>query len=210
MIMNLEDLKIPFPVKAIRWRIGATNKRSNGGKATKGIALAYIDARDLMKRFDDVCGLDWQCRYSHVTSKGVVCEIGVKIDGEWLWRANGAGETDVEGEKGALSDAFKRAGVMWGPARYLYYLDNIWVDMDERGKFLPPKLPDWATPEGFTKSQHSRKMMKEAVEKTREHLVNGDSSGVREIHDELEPEEQLIWFAKFNSQERTAIKEYLK
>jgi hypothetical protein len=140
----LEALKAPFPADAISWRVGATNKDK-----TKGIALAYIDARDVMRRFDDVCGVDWQCRYSHVTDKGVVCEIGVKIDGEWRWRSNGAGETDVEGEKGALSDAFKRAGVLWGVGRYLYDLPNEWVELDEYKRLKKtPSLPKWATPNG--------------------------------------------------------------
>lgn len=140
----LEQLKAPFPPEAISWRVGATNKDK-----TKGIALAYIDARDVMRRFDEVCGLDWQCRYSHVTDKGVVCEIGIKIDGEWRWRSNGAGETDVEGEKGAMSDAMKRAAVLWGVGRYLYDLPNEWVELDEYKRLKrTPKLPDWAIPGG--------------------------------------------------------------
>lgn len=138
----LEQLKAPFPPDSISWRVGATNKDK-----TKGIALAYIDARDVMNRFDEVCGINWQCRYSHVTDKGVVCEIGVKLDGEWLWRSNGAGETDVEGEKGALSDAFKRAAVLWGVGRYLYDLPNTWVELDEYKRLKrTPELPDWAIP----------------------------------------------------------------
>jgi hypothetical protein len=135
----LEQLKAPFPPDAISWRVGATS-----GDKTKGIALAYIDARDVMRRFDDVCGLDWQCRYSHVTDKGVVCEIGVKVGGEWVWRANGAGETDVEAEKGAMSDAFKRAAVLWGVGRYLYDLDSPWVALEAKGRsyiISPSEVP---------------------------------------------------------------------
>lgn len=144
-----EQLKKPFDPKVIHWRVGATNKRkiqqetgNQNAKPTKGIALAYVNARDVMKRLDDVCGDDWQARHPY---KGY-CEIGIKIDGEWLWRGDGAGETDVEGEKGQFSDAFKRAGVPWGIARYLYYLPNVWVDLDRHGKFTPPPLPSWAMP----------------------------------------------------------------
>lgn len=143
----LEQLKAPFPADKISWRVGATN-----ADKTKGIALAYIDARDVMRRFDEVCGMDWQCNYSHVTDKGVVCNIGILIAGEWRWRANGAGETDVEGEKGAMSDAFKRAGVLWGVGRYLYDLPNVWVPLEAKGRSHvitePPKLPQWAIPQG--------------------------------------------------------------
>jgi hypothetical protein len=139
----IDQLKKPFDPRLIHWRVGATNARSNGGKPSKGIALAYINARDVMKRLNDVVGIDWQCRYPY---QGC-CEIGLRIDGEWLWRSNGAGETDVEGEKGQYSDAFKRAGTMWGIGTYLYYLPNVWVDLNDRGQIInPPQLPDWALP----------------------------------------------------------------
>lgn len=144
-------LKRPFNPKLISWRAGATNAKKNDGKATKCIALAYIDARDVMQRLDDVFGLDWQCKYTHAENK-TICEIGIKIEGEWVWRAGGAGDTDIEAEKGAISDAFKRAAVLFGIGRYLYSLTNNWVDCDEwKAIKVPPQLPDWATPLGFDK-----------------------------------------------------------
>jgi hypothetical protein len=136
-----EQLKAPFDPKLIHWRVGATNKEK-----TKGIALAYLNARPVMKRLDDVCGDKYQVDYPF---EGC-CRIGIKIDDEWIWRANGAGETDVEGEKGQYSDAFKRAAVLWGVGRYLYYLSNIWVPIKPYGKSYQlaevPQLPLWALP----------------------------------------------------------------
>ena len=136
-----QQLKQPFDPNVIHWRVGATNKEK-----TQGIALAYVNSRDVMKRLDDVCGDDWQCRYPF---EGC-CEIGIKIGGEWIWRSNGAGETAVEGEKGRYSDAFKRAAVLWGVGRYLYYLENIWVPIKPQGRSHViaqiPQLPTWATP----------------------------------------------------------------
>jgi len=143
--MNLhEKLQEPFPVKAINWRVGATSKDK-----TKAIALAYIDARDVMKRLDDVVGMEnWQCRYPFVGC----CDIGICIDSVWIWKSNGAGETQVESEKGQYSDAFKRAGVMWGIGRYLYSLPNVWVPIDQYKRIIkPPELPTWATPSGYAK-----------------------------------------------------------
>jgi len=144
--MSITDrLKRPFPPTLIHWRVGATNAKSLNCKpweATSGIALAYVDARDVMKRFDDVCGDYWQNEYPFTGC----CRIGVKIKDEWLWRSNGAGVTAVEEEKGQYSDAFKRAGVLWGVARYLYYLPNVWCDL-KKGKIIkPPDLPNWALP----------------------------------------------------------------
>jgi hypothetical protein len=139
-------LKEPFDPKVVHWRPGKVTQDK-----TKCIALAYINARDAMKRLDDVCGDGWQCEYPF---EGC-CRIGIKIDGEWMWRSNGAGETDIEGEKGQYSDAFKRAAVMWGVGRYLYYLPNVWVDMDQYKKIVnPPSLPDWAVP-GFKRGAYS-------------------------------------------------------
>lgn len=137
----LEALKAPFDPRLIHWRVGATTKDKD-----KGIALAYINARDVMKRLDDVCGLNWQAEYPF---EGC-CRIGLKVDGEWIWRTNGAGETDVEGEKGRYSDAFKRAAVLWGIGRYLYYLPNVWVPLKAQGRThviaQTPQLPTWAMP----------------------------------------------------------------
>lgn len=120
-----EQLRAEFPRNAISWRAQSLNK-----EGTAAMALAYIDARDVMNRLDDVLGPDgWQCRYPHANGK-TVCEIGIRVGEEWIWKADGAGDSDIEAEKGALSDAFKRAAVRWGIGRYLYDLDSPWVDCE--------------------------------------------------------------------------------
>jgi hypothetical protein len=99
----------PFPKKAVKTR------RGPGGKS-----LSYITARALMERLDlEVGAANWQTRFHEVAGK-CCCELGIKIDGEWVWKSDGAGETSIEGEKGGFSDAFKRAGVHFGYARELY------------------------------------------------------------------------------------------
>jgi hypothetical protein len=127
--IDLSLLKDPFPVDKISWRVGPTNDDK-----TQGIAFAYIDARDVYDRLDEVCGAGgWQCKYSHANGK-TVCDIGIKIGDEWVWKANGAGDTDMDAEKGALSDALKRAGVPWGIGRYLYDFPNVWVQIEKKGR----------------------------------------------------------------------------
>ena len=167
--MDIYDkLKAPFSADKISWRIGATNKDK-----TKGIPLAYIDARDVMNRFDEVFEMNWQCKYSHASTK-TVCEISVLIDGVWITRAGGAGDTDIEAEKGALSDAFKRAAVLFGIGRYLYDLPNEWIEIDEYKKFKrKPSLPAWALP-------------KDAIPSPKE----SSKSIAKDIWDSLQPEEQ--------------------
>lgn len=127
MTVDFDALAAPFPPDRVSWRIGQMKK----GDATKGKALAYLDARDVMGRLDEVCGPGgWQCRYSHALNK-TVCDIGVKVGEEWVWKADGAGDSDIEAEKGALSDAFKRAGVRWGIGRYLYDIPSPWVAVNQ-------------------------------------------------------------------------------
>jgi hypothetical protein len=138
-----EQLKRPFKASKISWRAGAVSYHDKDTKKQpkSAIALAYIDARDVMERLDEVFGMNWQCKYSHAENK-TICELSVLIDGVWITRSNGAGDSDVEAEKGAISDAFKRAGVMFGIGRYLYDLPNQWVEVDQYKKFsVTPLLP---------------------------------------------------------------------
>lgn len=120
-----------FPLEYIEWRVGSTN-----ADKTKGLALCYIDARAVMDRLDTVCGPDgWQNNYSPGVNGSIICNIGIQMpSGDWLWKADGAGATDVEGEKGMLSDALKRAAVRWGVGRYLYDMKSPWVELEPAGR----------------------------------------------------------------------------
>jgi hypothetical protein len=134
-MIDAQKLRAPFPPDAVSWRVGSMTKDK-----AKGMALAFIDARDVMDRLDDVCGPEnWQCRYSHANGK-TVCDLGIKYDAEFIWKADGAGDSDVEAEKGALSDAFKRAAVRHGIGRYLYSISSPWVEVDEYKRIKEPEL----------------------------------------------------------------------
>lgn len=209
------NLSRPFPPDVISWRVGSTNSDKS-----KGIALAYIDARDVMNRFDEVCGLDWQCRYTHAEQK-VICEIGILFSDGWRWRANGAGDTQIEAEKGAISDAFKRAAVMWGVGRYLYSLPTVWVDLRDKRIVKPPELPSWATPDGWegmpgdefvAYNELVRKYWMEIAEIKSGFLEGGDMARAVEYYLSI-PEEDLraLWKAPtkggiFTTEERAKIK----
>jgi len=142
-----EKLRAPFPREIVSWRIGATS-----GDKTTAIGLAYVDARDVMQRLDDAVGTqNWQALYPHANGK-TSCKIGIYIPGsdvnqpcgEWVWKENGCGDSDIEAAKGAFSDALKRAAVLWGIGRYLYDVPNVWVDIVPAGrshKFKNPQDP---------------------------------------------------------------------
>lgn len=141
----LAQLKNPFDPRFVKWRIGSTSKDK-----TKGIALAYIDSREVMKRLDDVCGVaGWQAHYKEVNG-GFICELSIKIGNDWITKSNAAGNTKVEPIKGGASDALKRAAAVWGVGRYLYYLPNVWVPIKPQGNSYvlaeTPELPEWALP----------------------------------------------------------------
>lgn len=126
-----EMLAAPFDPSEVDWRVGSVSKKDTPNP--EGMALAYVDARTVMDRLDTVCGpAGWQNRYVMEGTK-TVCEIGILCGDAWVWKADGAGDSDVEAEKGALSDAFKRAAVRWGIGRYLYNIKSPWVKVKPFG-----------------------------------------------------------------------------
>lgn len=119
----MSELHKPIPREMVKWRCQTLTRDGD-----KGLALAYIDARALMERLDAVVGPpNWQDHYAETPRGRVICTLSIRIDGEWISKSDGAGDSDIEGEKGGLSDAFKRAGVKWGVARELYAIGDVWV-----------------------------------------------------------------------------------
>lgn len=203
--MNIFDqLAKPFPESSIHWRVGSTTKDKD-----KGIGLAYLTARDVMQRLDDVVGPEnWGDKYPFAGC----CELSILVGDYWVTKANGAGETDFEGEKGQYSDAFKRAAVLWGVGRYLYDLPNEWVPIQARGRSyvlsVTPKLPTWATPNGWNRI--GRTVKQEVYKQMIEALANADGPGLKEIWDEWDNEQKIQLWPMFESKERSAIKALMK
>lgn len=157
--MDLSKLKVQFKEDEIEWRIDQSG--SKDGKVW-GRCLAYINARAIMDRLDEVCGPEnWKPNYTFIGEKGVICNLSIKILGEWVTKEDGAEATEFEAFKGGISSALKRAGNAWGMGRYLYGLEAGFIEVVDRstagaryGKtkegqvfyWLPPKLPGWALP----------------------------------------------------------------
>lgn len=133
--MNLEILNRPLTRDQIDFKISMVTK---GQDAIWASILAYKDARVDMQVLDEACGqLDWMNSYQR-DSKGVLqCTISIydpskKMEtGEWVSKTSNGIESDFESEKGEYSDAFKRAGFMWGIGRKLYDFPPIWVQLSE-------------------------------------------------------------------------------
>lgn len=125
-----ERLAAEFPRDAIHWR--ALTMAQSGNKA---LAVGYMDARDVQDRLDQVCTpAGWRDSYVETGNGRVIATIEILIDGQWIGKSDGAGDTAVEGAKGAMSDAFKRAAVKWGVGRYLYRLPSVWAPCESTEK----------------------------------------------------------------------------
>ena len=116
-------------------------------KGAGGKELVYIDARQVMNRLDEVFDVGgWQAHYEHIGGR-MICKLSCLIGDKWVTKSDGAGDTNIEGDKGGISDALKRAAVLWGIGRYLYY----------PSAFDSNRNPaSWATPEGYDKLMEER------------------------------------------------------
>ncbi len=132
----------------------------------RAMALAYVDARVIQDRLDDVLGpMNWQDDYECLTDGSVVCRLRLRLGEEWITKVDvgGPSEQPDGGDrlKAAFSDALKRAAVKFGVGRYLYRLPAQWVDYDPRKKQFvrPPTLPAFAVPaKGKAKGKQEREV----------------------------------------------------
>ena len=117
--MDLKKLAEPMPYK---WRIQSFSRNY-----ATAACVAYIEARDVMDRLDEVCGAEnWQVKYYTVNNL-FFAAIGIKVNDDWVWKADTGTESNMEAEKGHVSDAFKRAAVHWGIGRFLYRMKVVIV-----------------------------------------------------------------------------------
>ena len=134
--MNYEEiikrLREPFGGREIEWKIQVTSQDKQ-----RGMAVAYMDARAVQKRLDEIVGpFNWKNVYSLWHDNSQICGISIFYDErkEWVTKFDGAENSDFEPIKGGLSDSFKRAASVWGIGRYLYEMEGVWVEIEARGK----------------------------------------------------------------------------
>ena len=147
-------LKAPFPSSWVGWKAQSTNRDK-----TRALAVAYVDARAVMARLDAVVGPgNWSDEYRVIRDDTYTVRDASgnerrvrEVEVECRLTVMDVTKSDVgsgEDAKSAYSDAFKRAAVKFGIARYLYSLPKQWVDYDAKARRIvaPPQLPDWALP----------------------------------------------------------------
>lgn len=139
-------LAAPFAAQEVKFKPAVVS----GGRA---MAMAYIDARSVQDRLDEVLGVDgWQDSYRVLPDGSVMCRLKLKIGGVWITKSDVGGQSEQpdggDRTKAAVSDALKRAAVKFGVGRYLYRLPQQWCDYDQsKRRFVhAPTLPPDALP----------------------------------------------------------------
>jgi hypothetical protein len=143
---TMRALAAPFAPELMRFKPAVVT-------GNRALALAYVDARVIQDRLDDVLGVaGWQDDYECLPDGSVVCRLRLRLGDTWITKVDvgGPSEQPDGGDrlKAAFSDALKRAAVKFGVGRYLYRLPAQWVDYDpQRRQFVrPPNLPASALP----------------------------------------------------------------
>jgi hypothetical protein len=134
----------------------------------RAMALAYVDARVIQDRLDEVLGVEgWSDDYECLADGSVVCRLRLRLGQEWVTKVDvgGPSEQPDGGDriKAAFSDALKRAAVKFGVGRYLYRLPAQWVDYDpQRRQFArTPALPTFALPRQKTDKKETERVQKQ-------------------------------------------------
>lgn len=126
-------LRAPFPVDDVDFRFAKAGKVAPGAE---GEVLAYVDARAVQDLLDHAVGpQNWAFDWTPVSAdaKGLYVVKGtLTIHGVSKSDVGDAG--NIEGNKGAVSDALKRAAVLWGIGRYLYSLPTLTARAGSDGK----------------------------------------------------------------------------
>src|SRR5262245_24078861 len=135
-----QKLAAPFAPAEVRWK----PQTVTGNRA---LAVAFVDARVIQDRLDDVLGvMGWQDSYECLPDGAVVCRLKIRLGEEWITKEDVGGQSEQPDEgdrrKAAFSDALKRAAVKFGIGRYLYRQKPQWVDYDaQKRQFVrPPSL----------------------------------------------------------------------
>ena len=99
----------------------------------KAELLLYQNSRVAMQLLDEAFGMDWASDYK-VLNGVVYCGIAFfnKDTNSYLWRWDCGTPSEIEENKGAAADSFKRAAVKIGIGRELYTSPRIIVECPDR------------------------------------------------------------------------------
>lgn len=160
--MLLDQLAVPFDPLVIQWRIVETTRVFG---RFRGRVIPYADKLAYIARLNSLLTpAGWSSSlFVHPsiiapTERGRATLAKVVVTCQLM--IHGLGSHSSTGEEWALDEnaatcaeaqALKRACAHFGLGAYLYYFfRGVWVDLDAKKQLqIPPKLPAWATPEGW-------------------------------------------------------------
>lgn len=103
-------------------------------KNGKANLLLYIDSRAVVSLLNESVGnLNWQSKF-YEANRQLIGEIGIYDDERkmWIWKSDTGSESNIEAEKGLISDIYKRVMSRWGVCE-LYSAPRISVPDDGYG-----------------------------------------------------------------------------
>ncbi len=130
-----DKLSAEIPQKEISWKPQVE-------RGDRALMVAYVDARWVAERLDDAADGDWSFTWENlgllgdrITIKGIltVCGVTRQDVGEHMLQDRG----NIDPYKSAVSDALKRAAVLFGVGRELYRMESQWVKKAD-GKYPAP------------------------------------------------------------------------
>lgn len=129
------ELQAPFDPEEVDFRPQSTSKDSK-----KGQAICYVDRDVIAARLDAVVGAgNWSFDFVPlVMDKGVVQLAKGTLTIYGVSKSDVGEASSFSPSKGCISDTLKRAGDLWGIARYLRDVPSPWVPINE-WKQIPPE-----------------------------------------------------------------------
>ena len=118
------------PVELIEWRVDGRPNTSRTPPSSRFVP--YIGAATVAGLLDEWVGPDgWSDAYEvGVVDKkeAMWCTVSIRVEDRWVSKTDIGVPTNFEGQKGAVSDAFKRAACLkWGVGRNVYQLPTLWA-----------------------------------------------------------------------------------
>jgi len=157
--MNLKKLWEAMAYKSRQWPWGKS--------------LDYITARQAQDRLDEVCWPEgWCVEYKEIAGN-LFAWVTIFTTNWPITKWDAGSESNIEKEKGHISDSFKRACVAWGIGRFLYPESNATVVPKEK----------------FTKKQF--KEIVEAFNEWGADLANATYTDLKEDYDVAEIKDKL-------------------
>src|SRR5438093_5746654 len=81
-------LSAPFELAEVRFKPAVVS-------GNRAMALAYVDARVIQDRLDEVLGVDgWQDEYECLPDGSVVCRLRLRMGGEWITKMDVGGPSE--------------------------------------------------------------------------------------------------------------------